>query len=657
MRTLQLPESLLSAARADGIVVLAGAGVSAAPPSALPGWHQLHALIADALCDRIEDYLERKGYTEEIRTVIHHRRSADQFPPDYQAQLLAESCGEDYFRALQALDISTPNAAHTAIAHLAREGLLRAIVTTNFDRLIEESLETAGVAYETFFEPAGYERLAKNLSEKTERPLPVLKIHGSVEDHRSMVDTLKQRLLGRDHYLNECVSRLLESHLWLYLGFSAADLESDPNYLNVIPAAERSPGLVYVQWPGAEQLSSGAELLIQSYGDKATVIRAEIEALAAELARALQLQDWEAPPPTGENTKELLQGQLQQWAAALDPSDAVICLAGILEAVGETGSAFELLHRYWKDVIPADRRRPAFDRYRLQHGRLGMGTGMMSLVEDMNEDRGMESFQNLLRVAEKEPRAWAWAASAKTWAGYPGEAMKLLQQAMPIYQQESFSLEHRVDGWLAIAEVLFLTGNVEQYIHSWGAINSWAQQAGDLPRQARASAFHLLLMAEFMPQAFEPFRREKVEPILGRAARLNDPAVEGFDLLARGRYATKQQRAEEALSTLHLAIYRLHRAGRLPWCLYARIEYAKALMDARQLDDCHEMLNQINEELDRYQVLLPWYEEARGQYHRLIGRDDIARDAFEAAAEYAGKMGLERRATVYRQYLDQTTNG
>jgi tetratricopeptide (TPR) repeat protein len=143
--------------------------------------------------------------------------------------------------------------------------------------------------------------------------------------------------------------------------------------------------------------------------------------------------------------------------------------------------------------------------------------------------------------------------------------------------------------------------------------------------------------------------------ILKRSARLHDPNIEGFHSLARGRMATRHRDPERAIESLALAIQQLEHAGRHPWCVYARIEYAKALMDQQRFDESADLLDHINEEIDRYQVLLPWYEEARGQHHRLINREDIASAAFQSAVDYAEKMGMPRRAEVYRGYIDGTS--
>ncbi len=52
--------------------------------------------------------------------------------------------------------------------------------------------------------------------------------------------------------------------------------------------------------------------------------------------------------------------------------------------------------------------------------------------------------------------------------------------------------------------------------------------------------------------------------------------------------------------------------------------------------------------------MLPWYQEACGQHHILVGRPDVASEAFQQAVDYADQMGLKRRAEIYRKYLDHS---
>ena len=206
---------VIEAARTGQVVVFAGAGISAGPPSSLPGWNPLNAAVFRVLRARLETGIDWDDWLAQVETSINAAREADRFPPDYQAQVIEEMCGERYFRALQSLDISVTNAAHEGIAALAAAGSVRAIVTTNFDWLLERALDRCGVAYESAFDPGGYIRLRDRMVAGRAGLLPVIKVHGCVCDPLSMIDTLKQRRKGRSRAIEQCLDQLASAY-WLY---------------------------------------------------------------------------------------------------------------------------------------------------------------------------------------------------------------------------------------------------------------------------------------------------------------------------------------------------------------------------------------------------------------------------------------------------------
>src|SRR5690349_4013203 len=112
-----MPDPLLDASKCGNIVVMAGAGVSAGNPAALPGWQPLNAAIVKALIGRLEAAVNRPGWLAPVAGIVESVRKA-RFPPEYQAEVIEAMCGDRYFRALQALDVDVINASHHAIAAL-----------------------------------------------------------------------------------------------------------------------------------------------------------------------------------------------------------------------------------------------------------------------------------------------------------------------------------------------------------------------------------------------------------------------------------------------------------------------------------------------------------------------------------------------------------
>jgi hypothetical protein len=665
---VDLYERFLAQAKESGVVILAGAGVSAIPPSCLPDWVSLNKMIVGALCERIETYLNRPAYTRQLQQRVNARLNETSFPPDYQAQILKENCGDPYFKALQSLDISTTNPVHEIIGWLARQGFINAIVTTNFDCLLEKALDKQGVLYEVAYEPSTYKRCLGWLKTRTSTtPLPVLKVHGSVKDHSSMVDTLKQRLLKRNKNLDKCLEILLSKYFWLVTGFSARDLETDCNYLRFLPCAGMSPGLIYVQWPGEKELSAGAKVLLECYSRKSLLKREELEPFLLSICRSLKLPEFSTENKSGKsNTLAQVEDNLRKWAGELHPAAVVNCLASIIEANCATSEAFRLLHRFWKDVYPEDRKGADFEFYRFNHGRLGMGYGQLSLAEDLQNTAGEESLQNLLRIHEKDPRALAWVGLTFLWAGSIESAMSFLEKAKKALTEMALSSETQIDIWLALQEERYLllmpetVEEIQDFVKEWSFIEKLAEKAGDLPRQAKSTVLASLVLAEH-PNFYEVFVQENAQQILSRVERLNDPNINGFKCLAEGRFQTIQRNGRAARIALQKATNDLISAGRLPWAIFAQIELIKAYLDeAKQVTNADYnalliklkgMVAQLNDLIDRYQIFLPWFEEVIGQICHCYNDGKKAREAFERAIAYAHRLGLKSKETLLKKYL------
>ena len=88
--------------------------------------------------------------------------------------------------------LGKPNNNHTWIAELAKKGLLRIVITTNFDELIETALNTAGVRYQLIYRENEFDSVDWESS-----GLKVVKIHGSIHDRLNIAVTIK-KVSGRE---------------------------------------------------------------------------------------------------------------------------------------------------------------------------------------------------------------------------------------------------------------------------------------------------------------------------------------------------------------------------------------------------------------------------------------------------------------------------
>lgn len=115
----------------------------------------------------------------------------------------------------RAENIKVPTAAHKAIAELVRRGYLRVIITTNFDRLLEQALQTEGVQPTVVYTPDQMEGMM---------PLDftdclVAKIHGDYLDTR--LRNTDSELAAYDLATNVLLDRILHSYGLIVCGWSA----------------------------------------------------------------------------------------------------------------------------------------------------------------------------------------------------------------------------------------------------------------------------------------------------------------------------------------------------------------------------------------------------------------------------------------------------
>jgi len=124
--------------------------------------------------------------------------------PDYSKLLdaLARSPAErsallrSYFEPTaedRVLGLKVPGAAHKALAELAATGFLRLFVTTNFDRLIEQALEDAGVTPRVLSTPDSI----LGSPPLSQAGCTVVKLHGDYLDTRIKNTPRRTRCLPR----------------------------------------------------------------------------------------------------------------------------------------------------------------------------------------------------------------------------------------------------------------------------------------------------------------------------------------------------------------------------------------------------------------------------------------------------------------------------
>lgn len=182
--------------------------------------------------------------------------------------------------------LKVPTAAHRSIARLAADGFVRVIITTNFDRLMEQALEEAGVDHDvvsTVDAIAGARPLLHT-------PCLVIKLHGDYRDSR--IRNTVGELEAYEEPMNNLLDQVLDNLGLIVCGWSAT---WDPALQNAIL---RQPTRRYGHfWAVRGDISESAKELIE-HRDAHVVPVESADQFFTDLADRVQaLQDIDAPHP------------------------------------------------------------------------------------------------------------------------------------------------------------------------------------------------------------------------------------------------------------------------------------------------------------------------------------------------------------------------
>lgn len=565
-------------------VAFVGAGASAIEPSHLPTWSAFNRLVLDALCRRLDQFSrDRQPTAQMLQTMLARRDTTRFLTPDFQAQLIEEEVGADYFAVWQSLPATAFSPVHAALAVLARQRRLAAVVTTNFDTLAEVALQALGVPFSVHHDEASFAALAAGPDEGD--VLPVVKIHGSVDDPGSLVDTLRQRLAGRPPALQSLLDEWLRRHRWLFLGYSGADFTHAPNHLNLLVLAGQAAGFVFVQRPGVA-VEPGVLALLQAYGPaKAQAVEAELGGFlpaAFGIDAALLPQPAAAPSSSDEVLAAARRG-VQGWVDRLGPMAVVNIIVALLRSWGDDASALWLLRKTWKSYrTPGDTRLAAYHRYRHNFGVALRDAGLLyndierasafAGTPDSAGREGLSAFEHLSLALEqtRDPATAAALAVARAYRGDVGGALDLLSRAVGVAdaQGDARAICDVAIEAAAVADVAQIFGATIELLHE---ACQHAMALGDSLRRGWLAA----LLGRFLGYAG---RTDEAERWLGEAdavaAQFDQQALQRCAAAARGLVLLESGRARDSAVLLARLATELHAADAV--ALFSHVDMARA---------------------------------------------------------------------------------
>jgi tetratricopeptide (TPR) repeat protein len=343
--------TLIAAAQSSRLVIFVGAGASMGAPTNLPSWREVNRIVVRSLATSASSAIG-DDIADNAAQLILARHEKEKLPPEYQAQLLAEFLHHRYFEVLRHIDSDRPNATHLAIAWLARLGCVRAVITTNFDRLLEAAFAAVDVQLERHFQPEHFRALAADLGRLDNRdgPCQLLKLHGSVDDPQTLIDTLAQRKQGFPSAVMTCVNHLLRRTHWLFLGFSGLDLEAEPNYLGLEQEAGVAAGFTWLVRAKNEP-KPAVVALKQLYGERGEIVFGDlpdwlldfISLISAEPRSWIEPRVRNGGQSSNASPTDALSEGAKAWSQTLSPNVCAMSLGFVVAACAEPQAAARLV--------------------------------------------------------------------------------------------------------------------------------------------------------------------------------------------------------------------------------------------------------------------------------------------------------------------------
>lgn len=194
-----------------------------------------------------------------------------------------------YFEANEderAQGLKVPTAAHRAIADLVAKKFLCVIVTTNFDRLIEQALEAIGIV------PSVIDSAEKidGAMPLTHSPCTVIKLHGDYMDIR--IKNTPEELAQYDDRMNRILDRVLDEYGLIVCGWSA---DYDSALESAISRCASRRFTTY--WASRDKLGDAARRLIALRGAQVIKIQGADQFFRELTEKVSALEELESPHP------------------------------------------------------------------------------------------------------------------------------------------------------------------------------------------------------------------------------------------------------------------------------------------------------------------------------------------------------------------------
>ena len=209
--------------------------------------------------------------------------------------------------------IKTPSQAHESIAWLVKQGYIQVIVTTNFDRLLEQALKDKGVTPTVIAKPSDAEGAAPLAHEEA----VILKVNGDYKE--STLKNTADELDSYDPEIEQLIEQVLDEYGLIVCGWSGG---WDSALRDLILSAENRRYSMY--WASYSGLSEEAEELVEHRDGNVVSIDGADDFFFSLKERVQALEDAEPGAPLSkEVARERTKRYLSREERKIDLADLI----------------------------------------------------------------------------------------------------------------------------------------------------------------------------------------------------------------------------------------------------------------------------------------------------------------------------------------------
>lgn len=331
-------EDVFEILQENNCVFFIGSAISMKEPSNLPNAYNWKRFVFEALCSQ----------SENLNTVFkkcfpsHWDENKDKLAQDMYVlmpevifQIIQDIIGDYTFDALKFFDIDKPNLNHKFLARMLKYNSklyqVSAIITTNFDHLLEDAMIEMGLKENVDFVVHSTEDNFYMVRNK----INIFKLHGSIDNKESIKATLRSIGLRLPDNKSDAFKNILENYAVFFVGYSGYDLDIYP----VIMDSTCKEILWLLK--SDDTTKKQANEIIQQFNAK--IVKGDLNVFFKNLGNKFGF--WNKNDKDGENnlTQDFIRDYLKKWSDKIDPCNKFHILGNVMHHVGELEDATGLL--------------------------------------------------------------------------------------------------------------------------------------------------------------------------------------------------------------------------------------------------------------------------------------------------------------------------